>query len=74
MDTRAIEELLGAVPSIQSVPRLYNMNCSRVKREPGLLENLYILQNVLYVRYIHLAKAKPIHKRQTHPLIREDVT
>jgi hypothetical protein len=28
---------------------------------------------MLYVRYVHLKKAKPIHKRQTHPLVR-DVT
>jgi hypothetical protein len=27
-----------------------------------------------YVRHVHLTKAKPIHKRQTHPLVREDVT
>jgi hypothetical protein len=29
---------------------------------------------MLYVRYLHLTKAKHIHKRQTHPLVREDVT
>jgi hypothetical protein len=23
------------------------------------------------MRYVHLTKAKPFHKRQTHPLIRE---
>jgi hypothetical protein len=28
---------------------------------------------MLYVRYVHLTKAKPVHKRQAHPLIREDV-
>jgi hypothetical protein len=26
-----------------------------------------------YVRYVHLAKAKPIHKRRIHPVIRENV-
>jgi hypothetical protein len=25
---------------------------------------------MLYVQYVHLKTAKPIHKRQTHPLIR----
>jgi hypothetical protein len=25
---------------------------------------------MLYVRYVHLTKAKHIHKRQTHPLAR----
>jgi hypothetical protein len=29
---------------------------------------------MLYVRYVHLTKAKPIHKRQTRPLVREDIT
>jgi hypothetical protein len=29
---------------------------------------------MLHVRYVHLTKAKPIHKKQTHLLIREDVT
>jgi hypothetical protein len=29
---------------------------------------------MLYVRYIHLTKAKPIHERQTHPHVREEVT
>jgi hypothetical protein len=28
---------------------------------------------VLFVQYIHLKKAKPIHKRQTHTLVIEDV-
>jgi hypothetical protein len=26
----------------------------------------------IYVRYEHLTKAKPIHMRQTHPLVREN--
>jgi hypothetical protein len=30
-----------------------------------------IFNNMLHVRYVHLTKAKPIHKRQTHPLVRE---
>jgi hypothetical protein len=29
---------------------------------------------MLYVQYVHFTKAKPTHKRQTHPLVREDVT
>jgi hypothetical protein len=29
---------------------------------------------MLLVQYVHLAKAKPIHKKQPNPLIREDVT
>jgi hypothetical protein len=29
---------------------------------------------MLYVRYAHMTKAKPIYKRQTHPLVREDAT
>jgi hypothetical protein len=29
---------------------------------------------VLYVPYVHLTKAKHIHKRQTHFLVREDAT
>jgi hypothetical protein len=33
-----------------------------------------IFSNTLYVRYEHLKKAKHIHKRQTHPPVREDVT
>jgi hypothetical protein len=32
-----------------------------------------IFNNMLYVRYVHFTKAKHIHKRQAHPLIREDV-
>jgi hypothetical protein len=31
-------------------------------------------KNMPYVRYVHLTKAKHIHKRQTHFLLREDVT
>jgi hypothetical protein len=26
-----------------------------------------------YVRYVHLEKVNPIHKRQTNPLAKEDV-
>jgi hypothetical protein len=26
---------------------------------------------MLYVGYVHLTEAKPIHERQTHPLVRE---
>jgi hypothetical protein len=26
--------------------------------------------NMLHVRYVHLTKAKHIHKRQTHPFVR----
>jgi hypothetical protein len=33
-----------------------------------------IFDNMLYVRRLHLTKAKHIHKRQTYPLIRDDVT
>jgi hypothetical protein len=28
---------------------------------------------MLYVRYVHLAKDKHIHKRHTHPLVREEL-
>jgi hypothetical protein len=48
--------------------------------KPGLTEDLYIVHKEefsitwLYVRYIHLTKVKPIHKRQTHLHIRQDVT
>jgi hypothetical protein len=28
---------------------------------------------MLYVRCVHLTKAKPIHKRQTYPLVRQGV-
>jgi hypothetical protein len=27
---------------------------------------------MLYVRYVHLTKAKPIHERETHLLLRDD--
>jgi hypothetical protein len=30
--------------------------------------------NTLYVRYVHLTNAKSVHERQTHLLVREDVT
>jgi hypothetical protein len=33
-----------------------------------------IFSNMMHVRYVHLTKAKHIHKRQIHPLIREDLT
>jgi hypothetical protein len=33
-----------------------------------------LCRTMLHVRYIHLTKAKLIHKRQTHPLFREDIT
>jgi hypothetical protein len=47
--------------------------------KPALTEDLYIVHKekfsiTCYVCYVHLIKAKSIHKRQTHPLIREDVT
>jgi hypothetical protein len=48
--------------------------------KPGLTEDLDIVHkeelnnnNMLYVRYVHLTKAKTIHKKQTNPLVREDV-
>jgi hypothetical protein len=28
---------------------------------------------MLYVLHVYLTKAKAIHKRQTHPIVREDV-
>jgi hypothetical protein len=40
--------------------------------KPGLAEDLYIVQkgrifnNMLYVRYAHLTKAKHIHERTSH--------
>jgi hypothetical protein len=46
----------------------------------ALIEDLYIAHKdefsvtFIYVRYVHLTKAKPIHTRQIHPLIREGVT
>jgi hypothetical protein len=33
-----------------------------------------IFNNMLYVQYILLTKAKPICKRQTRPLVKEHVT
>jgi hypothetical protein len=30
--------------------------------------------NHVYVRYVHLTNAKPVHKRQTHHLVRGNVT
>jgi hypothetical protein len=33
-----------------------------------------ILNDILYVRYVHLSKAKPLHNRQTHLLVRDGVT
>jgi hypothetical protein len=33
-----------------------------------------IFNNMLYVWYLHLTKAKPIHERQTYPLVREHIT
>jgi hypothetical protein len=46
--------------------------------KPGLTEDVFIAKgrtfnNVLHVRYVHWIKIKPIHKKQTHPLVREDV-
>jgi hypothetical protein len=47
---------------------------------PGLTEDLYVVQKEefsvtwLYAQYVHLTEAKPIHKRQAYPLIREVVT
>jgi hypothetical protein len=47
--------------------------------KPILTEDLYIMQkeeflnNMLYVRYVHLTEAKSIHKRHTHLLFRVDV-
>jgi hypothetical protein len=45
--------------------------------KPVLTEDLCIgniFNNMLYVRYIlYFTKAKHIHKRQTHLLVREDV-
>jgi hypothetical protein len=32
-----------------------------------------ICNNMLYVRYVHLIEAKPIHEGQTHSRVREDV-
>jgi hypothetical protein len=29
---------------------------------------------MIYVRYVHLTKAKSIHRRQSHPAVRQDVT
>jgi hypothetical protein len=33
-----------------------------------------IFNNMLYVSYVYLTKAKPIHKTQAHSLVREGVT
>jgi hypothetical protein len=47
--------------------------------KPRLTDDMCVVQkkdfsvNMLYMRYVHLTKAKPIHKRQTHPLVTEDV-
>jgi hypothetical protein len=37
-------------------------------------EKRKIFNNMLYVWYVYLTKAKRIHQRQTHPLVREGVT
>jgi hypothetical protein len=47
--------------------------------KPGLIENFCIVKerifnNMLYVQYVHLTQTKPVHKRGTHPDVREDVT
>jgi hypothetical protein len=41
----------------------------------GLIYNAQgrICNSMLYVGYICLTKAKPIHKRQTHPFMREEL-
>jgi hypothetical protein len=63
--------------SLQNKIRNIGMVCSA---KPVLTGGLYIAQkegftiSMLHVRYVHLAKAKPVHKRQTHLLVREDVT
>jgi hypothetical protein len=48
--------------------------------KPVLTEDLRVVQkekifnNTLDVSNVHLTKAKHIHKKQTHLLVREDVT
>jgi hypothetical protein len=48
--------------------------------KPGLSDDLYMVQkqeffnSMLYVRNVNSTKAKLIHKRQTHLLVREYVT
>jgi hypothetical protein len=48
--------------------------------KPVLTEDLCVVQkeeffnNMLYVRNVYLRKAKHVHKRQTHLLVRENVT
>jgi hypothetical protein len=48
--------------------------------KPVLTEDLCVVQkedifnNMLYVWNVHLTKGQAIHKRQTHILVREDVT
>jgi hypothetical protein len=47
----------------------------RVWTDRGLVYSAQgiIINNMLYVRHVLLTKAKPSSKRQTHPLVREDV-
>jgi hypothetical protein len=58
--------------------KLKNTVMTRLAK-PALTEHLYIVYKekifniMVHVRYVILTKAKPIHKKQTDPLVREDV-
>jgi hypothetical protein len=53
----------------RSAPRLYGST------DQGLVYGAKgrIFSNMLYMRYLHLTKARHIHKRQTHLLVREGI-
>jgi hypothetical protein len=66
---------------VTKLPLQYKVNKTGMIcfEKPGLTGLVYIVKGrifsiKLYVRYVHLTKAKRIHKRQTHRLVREDVT
>jgi hypothetical protein len=57
-------QFLDAEFSMRSIS--YQIACSATKVD--------MAKTILYVRYVHLTKAKYILKRQTHPPVREVVT
>jgi hypothetical protein len=65
----AITELLEVLPHVQSVPR----NFTRTEATELVLK-ARMFSTMLSVRYVHLAKAQHIHKRQIRPLVKEDAT
>jgi hypothetical protein len=56
------------LPDRLFIPNYHFHRTDRFPRRKDIPHN-----HMVYVRYVHLTKAKPIHKKQTHPLVR-DVT